>query len=165
MRGVSFRLKGKCVVFYSVLRENAWCLILCESLLNWTSIGRNDFIFLSVFKSIFLWYECYIFLCPYRCPNQEWLRHLARCFIWTLRHMAWCFILCDTLQNGVYFDTYREEQFHIIVYFQMIYLWYLYIVFLALYRCPNTPVSECVRHLVWCFILTLRYMTCVSFLH
>ena len=71
----------------------ARCFILCESLLNWTPIGMNNFIFVSVIKIIFLWYEDNVFLCPYRGPNQEWLRHLARCFILTQGHVARCFIL------------------------------------------------------------------------
>ena len=47
LRGVLFCVKGKCAVFYSVLRANARCFILCDTLWNWTPIGTEEFISLE----------------------------------------------------------------------------------------------------------------------
>ena len=68
-------------VFYSVLRENARCFILCDTLLNCTPIGESNYIFLSLFQIIFPFNQDNLFLSPYRCANQEYVGHFARCFI------------------------------------------------------------------------------------
>ena len=70
-----------CAVFYSVLRENARCFILCDTLLNCTPIGESNYIFLSLFKLIFPLNSDSVFLSPYRCANQKCFKQYARCFI------------------------------------------------------------------------------------
>ena len=109
VQGVS----GNCAVFYSVLRENARCFILCDTLWSLDPYGEKDIILLSPFKIVFLYDSHIIFVCPIGVQTPGCVRHLrggifcdrGKCAVFysVLRENARCFILCDTLWTQ---DTY-----------------------------------------------------------
>ena len=56
-------------VFYSVLRENVLCFIICDTLCIFTPIGKRSLIFLLVFNSHFFDIDHWISL--YKCGNTQ----------------------------------------------------------------------------------------------
>ena len=75
-RGVLFCAKGKCAVFYFVLSENARCFIPCDTLWNCTPMGESNYIFLSLFKIIFLYDSHIIFVFPIGVQTPGCVGHL-----------------------------------------------------------------------------------------
>ena len=110
MRGVLFCAKEKCAVFYSVLRGNARCFILCDTLCIWTAIGDHSFhIFINRINDISSWFKTLYLSSPIGVQLHKVSAKLRGVLV---RLKGKCAVFYS-VWHPVYLDTYREHSFDI----------------------------------------------------